>query len=191
MKMGKLGVIVDGPGDFAALSARFGSGVKILKTDGPRGHSVAVSKIVSGSLKQINILRGLNCASILIVLDFEKRRMTYASFIKELEKGFASLTVGIDIKFAVPNLMIENWYLADVEHISKKKKFMRDNLKQKNFEGTNGKAEIKKLFTKGITYNEVLHGAQIFKVLRFSVAANNSPSFKTFHGVISQHLKRN
>ena len=58
--------------------------------------------------------------------------------------------------------MIENWYLADIEQLSKKKAFVRDRIKQKKYEGKHGKKELKKLMRKGRSYNETHHGPQLF-----------------------------
>jgi hypothetical protein len=75
---------------------------------------------------------------------------------------------------------IENWYLADMEHLSRKKTYLRSKLKQKNYEGKHGKRTLKRLFRKGVHYNEVKHGPELFEILRFPVARQNSRSFSEF-----------
>jgi hypothetical protein len=56
----------------------------------------------------------------------------------------------------------------------------KDNLKQKNFEGKDGKKELKKCFISRIDYIETDHGPQLFSVLNFDVARKNSMSFDLF-----------
>ncbi len=67
-----------------------------------------------------------------------------------------------------------------------KRVYLREKLKQKNYEGKHGKRELKRLFRKGIQYNEVKHGPELFEIVRFAVAEKNSPSFKEF----TQYLGR-
>jgi uncharacterized protein (DUF2249 family) len=76
--------------------------------------------------------------------------------------------------------MIENWLLADIENLSKKKKYLKDNIQQRNFEGTHGKNELKKLYKKNFSYSETEHGPELFEILREAVAKKNSQSFKQF-----------
>lgn len=187
--MSKLGIIVDGQGDFASMRARFKDKFKILKTDGPRGHTVSVSKIVSGSRKQVGILKALRYSEVIILLDYEMRTISHTDFVNTLVSQFKALALGITIHVVVPNMMIENWYLADIEYLSKKKNFIRDGLSQKKYEGKHGKDELKKLIVKGVSYNEVTHGSQMFSIIRFTTAKKNSPSFKVFHKIIEPHLR--
>src|SRR6266571_1073349 len=112
-----VGIIVDGEGDFASLRKRLRDGYRILKTDGPRGHTARPNDIVQKSRKQIGILRAFRCAYAIVLLDFESRSGSYIEFVNALQTAFDSLCVGIPILIAVPNRMIENWYLADIEHL--------------------------------------------------------------------------
>ena len=175
-----IGIIVDGNGDFASMRKRFVDRYKILKTDGPRGHTAKISDITSRARKQIGILSAFQCKRVIIILDFENRSCSYKNFVRGIRQAFNSVKFDIPVNVAVPNLMIENWYLADIEHISKKKAFIRDKLKQKKYEGTNGKAIIKKFMIQGVSYSETDHGPKMFAILRFDVAKNNSPSFGEF-----------
>jgi len=176
----KFGIIVDGQGDFAAINKRMGANCKVLKTDGPRGHTVAIEELAQSSKKQINMLRFFGCSVAVIVTDFEERTEDYGLFLSRLKTEFGKLSLPIPVQVAVPNRMIENWYLADIEHLSRKKTFLRNNLKQKNYEGKHGKHVLKQLLRKGIHYNEVKHGQELFEILRFPVARQNSRSFNEF-----------
>jgi hypothetical protein len=176
----KIGIIVDGEGDMAAINAKFNNQFKVLKTDGPRGHSAQVDKIVIKGRKQISMLKALKCEKIIIMLDLESRQCACDEFIESLSAEIKNYNFGIEVAFAVPNRMIENWYLADIENLSKKKTFLKDNIRQKNFEGTNGKVEIKKLFKKEYSYSETDHGPVMFLLIRDRTASKNSPSYKKF-----------
>jgi hypothetical protein len=75
--------------------------------------------------------------------------------------------------------MIENWYLADIEYLSRKKKrLLKGNIRQRDYEGRNVRLELEKLFRKTVTYDEVLHGAEMFMVIRTRVGRANSSSFE-------------
>ena len=114
------------------------------------------------------------------MLDFEERRQAYEDFVQELKVAFSAADFGLPVLVAVPNRMIENWYLADIEFLSAKKAFLKRRLRQKNYEGSNGKAHMKRCMKAGHTYGETKHGPQMFAVLRFAVARKNSPSFDSF-----------
>lgn len=182
----RLGIIVDGQGDFASLNSRFKDRFRILKTDGPRGHTVTPEQIITGSRKQVAMLQALRCTQVMLIIDFEERPISYYDFLKNLRAQLKSVDFGISIVVVMPNKMIENWYLADIEHLSKKKAFLKDHLKQKNYEGRHGKNELKKLFKTGISYDETKHGPQMFCTIRFQMAKRNSRSFKDFCDVIEQ-----
>jgi len=175
-----VGIIVDGDGDYAALRTRFVGGYRVLKTDGPRGHTARPADIAKRSWKQIEMLRAFRCAKVIVMLDFEGRPQAYEDFVRELETAFSAHDLGLPVLVAVPNRMIENWYLADIEFLSTRKAFLKSGLKQKNHEGSNGKSEIKKRMEPRHTYRETKHGPQMFDILRFGVARQNSPSFDTF-----------
>ncbi len=178
--MSALGVIVDGAGDFAAFRARFGSTVRVLKTDGPRGHTVAPDILVGSARKQVSLLQALGCRAAMIVTDYEVRPASYATFRGALKRAVDQAGFDIPVYVVAPNMMIENWYIADVEQLSRKRAFLRSGLKQKKYEGRHGKRELRRLFVKRAQYNEVLHGAKLFPVIRKSVAARNSASFFEF-----------
>ncbi|MGA2782784.1 MAG: hypothetical protein ABSF13_12855 [Smithella sp.] len=175
-----IGIIVDGDGDFASLRKRFIDRYRILKTDGPRGHAAKITDIANRARKQISILRAFQCNRVIIVLDFENRSGSYKNFVGQIRQAFNSVAFDVPVNIAVPNIMIENWYLADIEHISRKKSFIRNNLKQKNYEGKNGKSVIKNFMVHGVSYSETDHGPKMFSILRFDVAKKNSSSFGEF-----------
>ena len=48
----------------------------------------------------------------------------------------------------------ENWYLADIVELSRRKSYLRDNFPQKNYDGTDAKEVLKKPYNKGTVYSE-------------------------------------
>lgn len=175
-----IGIIVDGEGDVASLNAKYKGRFRVLKTDGPRGHYAPAKKILSKGQKQISMLKALNCTKVVLMIDLESRDRTWRDLIKELEIELREYNFGVDVSFAVPNRMIENWYLADISHLSKKKAFLKKNISQKNYEGTDGKSALKRLFKKNHAYSETVHGPQLFILIRDSIACSNSDSYKHF-----------
>lgn len=178
--MNKIGIIVDGLGDLNALNARFKHGFKILKTDGPRGHTPTIDDIIAKSRKQITMLKGFRCQKAVIMLDFEQRTLDYDKFYRQMNSKIQKYDLGLPVFLAIPNTMIENWFLADIENLSKKKKYIKSRLKQKGYEGRHGKKEIKKCFESKYTYSETKHGPDLFKTIRLQVASKNSSSFNNF-----------
>jgi hypothetical protein len=178
--MTKVGIIVDGPGDYNSLKTRFTDNCRILKTDGPRGHDANIRNIVRSSGKQVAMLRECGCKKIIVLVDFEARTEDYVRFVSNLKGEFTRQYTKCKVDASVPNRMIENWYLADITFLSKRKSFLKPNLRQKNFEGRNGKEELKKCFARGFSYIETTHGPQMFAILRFDVARRNSSSFNDF-----------
>jgi hypothetical protein len=178
--MTKIGLIVDGLGEFAAFRARFKEGQKILKSDGPRSHTTSAAQIAGYSRKQIAMLRGYGCTRIIVVTDFEGRAESYENFVKALRKEFGCAFVGSSVEVAVPNKMIENWYLADICHIATRHRFLRRPAKQRHYEGKHGKQVLKGLFRSGHHYSEVEHGPLFFTLLRFAEAVEFSPSLRVF-----------
>jgi len=175
-----VGIVVDGEGDYASLKKRFQRGFKVLKTDGPRGHTAASQEIARKSRKQIGILAAFRCNRAIVLVDLEERPDSYDMFLANLRGSFEVIPFPIPISVAVANTMIENWFLADIEYLSGKRAFLKQGLAQKNYEGTNGKKELKQCMRQGISYSETKHGPQLFEILRFDFARTNSRSFDDF-----------
>ena len=184
--MNKIGIIVDGDGDYASIKKKFKERVHVLKTDGPRGHCADTNQIVSRSKKQVRMLKGFKCSKIIVLLDYECRRVSYSKYSQILKDYFLSVYKDNNMFVCLPNIMIENWYLADIEHLSRNKKYIRDNVTQKNYEGQNGKNQLKRLFCNNISYSEVKHGPELFCLIRTSIAQKNSKSFAEFLSLIDE-----
>lgn len=180
----KLGIIVDGPGDYEALNCRFRHHARIRMTDGPRGHSVPIRKLVHGARRQVSLLAAEGCNVIILMFDFECRRENYDTFVGAVRTEISRAGFRTEMHPCCPNRMIENWYLADLEEISRQKAFIRDNLRQRPFEGLHGKEELKRQMVAGVKYNERKHGQQLFKCIRLEIAERNSSSLAAFLHIV-------
>jgi hypothetical protein len=131
---------------------------------------------VSYSRKQIAQLRGFGCERIIVVTDFEGRPGLHSDFVSALRAEFSAVFADCDIRVAVPNQMVENWYLADICHLSNQRSFLRKVAKQGSFDGKHGKRLLSGFFQRGKYYNEVEHGPILFTLVRFEEARSFSPS---------------
>lgn len=177
----KIGIIVDGQGEYHSFNERFkNENIKVMKTDGPRGHNAKISDIVNRSKKQVEMLRCYGCSKVIILLDLESRDISIDDFRQNAMDCINSTQFSVKTEIAIADKMIENWYLADIAYISTKKKYIKKQQKQKMYEGQHGKKELKKLFIRGYDYNEVIHGKELFNTLRFKNASVYSSSLKDF-----------
>lgn len=176
----RVGLVVDGPGEFAAFKARFGGRLKVVKTDGPRGANADPRQIIARLGKQVEMLRSLRCDCVVLVTDFESRSGSYKEFVGILgEAGgerFGALFAGA----GVPNQMIENWYLADIAYISRRRSYLHRVKSQKRYEGMPGKEVLRRHFRRGHYYKETTHGPSLMTAMRFQEARKVSPSLDAF-----------
>ncbi|MCS3809665.1 DUF4276 family protein [Xanthomonas sp. 4461] len=174
-----IGLIVDGAGDYAALTARYKGRVRVVKSDGPRGHTATEDAIAESSKKQVALLSAFGCTEIAILTDFEGRTCALESFAEKIQRKAIKIS-NLDVTVIVADQMIENWLLADIAYLSKKKKYLKGVRSQKKYESTNGKSEIKKHFVAGFDYNEVKHSSELFPLIRVEEASKYSASFSYF-----------
>lgn len=184
--MRQIGIIVDGVCELHSLKKKYEGRFKVLKTDGPRGHCAPSSGIIANARKQIGMLLAFKVSKVIILLDFECRRIPYEKFLSELDIELKKQPFKVPVKIVVSNRMIENWFLADIEFLSKKKTYLLDGLKQKNYEGSHGKDELKRLFKPRKSYSETEHGPDLFFSIREANARKNSSSFKIFYSEINK-----
>lgn len=175
-----IGLIVDGEGDYAAFRARYRGLAKVFRTDGPRGHEVSAEQIVESARKQIAQLRDLGCTRIAIVTDLESRQVRAQTFRDRCLAHARGLPYAVDLLVFVADRMLENWLLADIAYISSRKRYFKAVRRQRNYESTDGKAELKRLFQKGYSYNEIRHGQELFPLVRTNEATQRSASFAIF-----------
>jgi hypothetical protein len=126
------------------------------------------------------MLRDAGCHAVVLLLDFEARPEPYDQFLTGLSDEISTRGYPVPVHVCALNRMIENWFLADIAHLSSRKNFLRKGIRQKNFEGRDGKKDLRSMFARGFTYSEVNHGPQMFRELRLNVARHNSTSFAHF-----------
>jgi hypothetical protein len=116
--------------------------------------------------------------------DRESRNESSSALALEIRERLRKYVQSVVVEVVLPDRMIENWYLADIEQLSKKRVYVRKGLKQKKYEGTHGKSELKKLLVKNCKYGEVEHGPQLFTTIRTTVACVNSATFRNFEAYV-------
>ena len=175
-----LGVIVDGHGDHAALTEKLKGKARVLKTSGPRGHTVDAKALAASAAKEIDMLIGLGCTRICVLTDREMRSDSSMEFSSAIQRCLPVQSGNASVFVACADRMIENWMLADIVHVAKNSNDLKRGLKQKRWEGTHGKNEIKRCMDKNASYNEVKHGKKFLLAIRDGVARANSASYDTF-----------
>ena len=124
-------------------------------------------------------------SNVIVVLDREGSEKI-ASELEGAIEGHVSRLTDIELCVVCPDRMIENWMLADVVAI-KSKSYIRKTAKQKQYEGTHGKQELKKLFVGSKAYRETSHGVEMMCLVRSSQGSKNSPSFAKFMKALSDN----
>jgi len=126
------------------------------------------------------MLKAFRCAPIAIVTDLEGRTQSAHDFCQLARREMEGRAEYEDVILLASDTMIENWFLADIVHLSSQKKYLKTVKVQRSFESTHGKRELKKLFATGHDYNETRHSAELFPLVRGAIAAGFSPSFARF-----------
>ena len=140
------------------------------------GKDVRISAIAQRVATQSRLLK--TCSPIVIFFDREDRKEPADKLTEEFVRELANAGVEADTIVGVSDRMIENWVLADFEVFSEH--YGLSGEPEKNFEGTDGKSEIRKLLPANRTYEETSDGVSILKRCRPSIMADGSPSFDAF-----------
>ena len=138
------------------------------------GHHVPAATIVRHVVALLKTMRG--SPKTFLILDREGRRESAEEFASvlglELEgHGYDSSQVGV----VVADRCTENWLLADVEGL-KGDSCVPDTAEQRDYEGKQGKSEIRKLIKR--SYHETTVGVRLFKRVRPEIARANSLSYR-------------
>jgi hypothetical protein len=145
---------------------------------------VSPDAIAAGAAKQIAQLEKLGCECVVLMTDRESRPEAASTFGERIGRAVADAASAVAFHVVIADRMIENWFLADVEELSAKRAFVKRGLRQKNYEGTHGKAVLKGLLVKNHAYSEVRDGPALFETIRLSVAVKNSASLARLVAVI-------
>lgn len=152
-----------------------GAPVRVLNCNGRDVELNAAAKRIASLIR----LMGSKYYPYVIVFDREERKES-ASKIKELlETLIKSEGIVDELVVGVPDRMIENWILADWENVKRQGR-IKKSVGLKNFEGSNGKASIKKFLPKNGRYQETVQGVSWFLETNVKLIYEKSPSFKQF-----------
>lgn len=131
---------------------------------------------------------GQRYRKIICVTDREDRAGEATAFASEVRRALINLIDSnphyhheeLESKIAVhvPDKMFENWIVADVKGIRKRRDLVKSTARQQAFEGKNGKASLKTLMK--VPYKKTTHAPLLFKCVCFQRAVVNSPSFSLF-----------
>jgi len=126
---------------------------------------------------------------IICIFDREKRQMSSQNLrakvkgvivTKLLETNQYSKTeLSEKVYVFVPDIMLENWIVADVQGIKLKKELIRQNAKQEKYDGKSGSTTLKRMMK--TNYHKTQHAPLLFKAVNFKRASINSPSFEAFY----------
>jgi hypothetical protein len=114
---------------------------------------------------------------IIIIFDREKRLESSEVICKKLIEAIKSNGIHeVPIVIGVPDRMIENWILADINSVNT---YYGISIPQLDFEGKGGKGQIRKLIEPH-NYQETEDGPEIAKKINFNIAKSNSISLNSF-----------
>lgn len=146
------------------------------------GRDVKLNAAAKRMASLIRLLKRNN--PIIIIFDRETRDKSSDDIAKELLEEIQKQGIqNVEILIGVPDIMTENWMLASIEGLNAHYKI---ECRQENFEGKNGKSQLKKII-RPKTYSETVDGPEIIKHCKIENICKNSSSFKQFYDKI-EHL---
>jgi hypothetical protein len=120
---------------------------------------------------------------IIIIFDRENRKDNFKKIsVDLLEKIKENNIQDVEIYIGIPDTMMENWMLADVNAINN---YYSVKMKKDNYEGKNGKSKIKQGI-KPQNYSETEDGPEIIKKCDIKNICQNSISFRCFYSKIQK-----
>jgi hypothetical protein len=120
---------------------------------------------------------------VILIFDREKREETSEQIAEKLHEEIQKLGINdVELIIGVPDKMIENWILADINSVNL---YFKVNANQKNFEGTGGKSQIKQIINPK-NYSETQDGPELAKLCDITTVSKNSKSFRSFFDKLSK-----
>jgi len=191
IELEKAAFLVDGRTELSAIKAKFQKEfglnpvIRLVNCNGKHVRPEGYANAASGTL--LMLLRS-SCKYIIIILDKEKRKMgalKFAQLVKEsvvetmASSGkFSKKDLALKIFVFVPDIMFENWIVADMEALKTHDFILKSKAKQKYYDGQNGSSILSRIMKN--PYKKTLHAKMLFKSIRFDVANKYSPSFNRF-----------
>ncbi|MBU9281995.1 DUF4276 family protein [Burkholderia multivorans] len=183
MPKGIVVFVVEGHLEQKFLTEICNCGVKVLKL--PNGKTVTPFSIA----KQVNaqILLVKEPAYVVVLVDREKRPQSSIALEGEIRAELKRLQFNHPFSVHVPDMMIENWMLADDNAL---KKYNLDIAPENRSEGCHGKAKIIEGFRKNKSkYNEIIDGVPLLKSCSPSIMSANNASFNRLFSALGPILK--
>lgn len=183
--------VVDGPSDAKSFKEKFCKIYKRhpgLRTVGCNGKDVDADGYANSSLGIILLaLRG-RYKYIFCILDKEERKISTKIFARGIKDAiikkvlscskFSKDELESKINICIPDMMFENWIIADVKGIKRKKTLIETTARQINYEGKNGASRLDLMML--VKYKKTIHAPILFKSISFQRAKENSISFYYF-----------
>lgn len=187
----RLLLLVDGQTEIKAIGAKFskeyGMSPQFRKVD-CNGKSVSAEGYANRAIPIIIAASGSACNFVLCIVDREQRHQSATAWAKSLAQECKKrldmllqcrkISSYPDFMFCAPDIMFENWIVADVEGIKTRVEYIKDTATQDHFDGKSGTTHLQRMMT--TKYRKTFHGEVLFKSVRISVARLNSPSFENF-----------
>ncbi|MBP0594575.1 DUF4276 family protein [Paraburkholderia sp. LEh10] len=182
MPKGKVVFIVEGHLEQKFLTEVCNGESKVLKLQ--NGKTVAATAIAKQVKAQISIIR--DPSYVVVLLDREKRPQSSIAFEKEIDAELKKLNFSVPFSVHVPDLMIENWILADVEAL---KRANLDVDLSKGTEGCHGKRKLDEAYRKKKKkYSEIFDGVPLLKSCSANTIKTVSTSFDRLFTSVSHIL---
>ena len=126
---------------------------------------------------------------IVVVIDRERRTKTCEQISGEISDLLSGRGYTGQFVVGVVDRCIENWILADWSSVANRFKQygIRTAPKGANFEGKQGKSELKKLLPRDLLYNEPTWGKDMFLSCRPERIYQKSASFRAFVDQLNLH----
>lgn len=119
---------------------------------------------------------------IIIIFDREDRPESADIISKNLYDNIKDNEIQeVDIYIGIPDTMIENWILADINSVNE---YYNIRLQQIKYEGRGGKSQLRKLISPK-KYSETEDGPEIAKKCNLKKILKNSKSFESFYNKLN------
>lgn len=154
---------------------------KIIQRLNCNGTDTPIVVIVDRVEFHMRILNN-RCSPIIVLIDREKRPASCEEISFEISRRLDERGYGGQYVVAVVDRCIENWILADWNNVAER--FKEHGLKPiedcTQYEGKQGKTELKRLLPRELLYNEPTWGKDMFLSCRPEKIYENSASFRAF-----------
>ncbi|MGP1600891.1 MAG: DUF4276 family protein [Treponema sp.] len=120
---------------------------------------------------------------IVLIFDREKRVETSEQIAEKLHEEIQKCGINnVELIIGVPDKMMENWMLADINSVNS---YFHTKAKQKIFEGTGGKSQLKQIINPK-NYSETQDGPELAKRCDIKTVVENSKSFESFFSKLTK-----